>query len=480
MSEQTKNKAGKPPKNMSRRDFITNTATAAALSFTIVPSTVLGGKDKTAPSDKINVGIIGVGGQGINDMKRLLEFDQVQVVSVSDPVEKWDYSNWWYGGFAGREPAREIADAWYAEKNGVGKFRACTAYADFREMLDKEAVDAVLVATTDHVHAVASMAALQKGKHVYCEKPLTWSVYESRRLAQVAREKKVATQMGNSGQASEETRLVAEFIADGAIGEVRAVHNWTDRPIWPQGLGRPKESVAAPRELDWNLWVGPAPMRPYHPDYIAVRWRGWADFGTGALGDMGCHSFFPIFKALNLGHPVSVEGSYSMIVLDGVVKPTLDETWPVASIVKFEFPARGSMPPVTITWYDGGIKPMRPEEFEQGREWRPEGVMYIGDKGKMLDGRLIPEARMQEYKMPPKSLPRSPGHYEEWIQAIKGGEPAGANFDYASLVTEVVLLGNIALRTGKKLLWDGANMRITNDLEANMYLHRQYRSGWTI
>jgi predicted dehydrogenase len=286
--------------------------------------------------------------------------------------------------------------------------------------------------------------------------------------------------MGNAGQASEEARRVAECIADGAIGAVTEVHDWTDRPIWPQGMGRPLETPPVPDVLDWDLWLGPAPVRPYHPAYVSVRWRGWIDFGTGALGDIGCHDCHPIFKALHLGHPLSVEASWSQPVGSDLKKIGVDESFPVASVVRYEFPARDGMPPVVLHWYDGGIKPSRPEELESGREWRSEGTLYVGDRGKMLDGRIIPETRMQEYTPPPKTLPRSPGHFEEWIRAIQGGEPAGANFDFASMVTEVVLLGNIAIRTGKKLLWDGPNMKITNDEAANAYLQRTYREGWTL
>lgn len=464
---------------LSRRKFVGLTASAVS-AFTIVPRHVLGGPGITAPSDKITAGIIGVGGQGLNDMQRLLQFDEVQVVSVSDPVKKWDYSAWWYGGYAGHEPAKEMVDAHYAENKASGKYKGCNAYFDFREMLEKEDVDAVLVAATDHIHAVASMAALKKGKHVYCEKPLTHTVYEARKLAEAAREAGVATQMGNAGQAGERPRRLSEMLQDGAIGQVNEVHRWTNRPVWPQGMDRPEDTPDIPEGLDWEHWIGPAPMRPYHPRYVAVWWRGWVDFGTGALGDMGCHNFDPIMKALKLGHPTTVEASFGQPMTAGHKQLDLSESWPVASVVRYEFPARDGLSPVTLTWYDGGIKPPRPAEYEDGREWRREGAIYVGDRGTMVNGRLIPESKMKSYSPPPKSLPRSPGHYEEWINAIKGGEPAGSNFDIASLVTQVVLLGNIALRTGKKLIWDGPNMRIVNDPEANALLHKKYREGWSL
>ena len=236
--------------------------------------------------------------------------------------------------------------------------------------------------------------------------------------------------------------------------------------------------TAGPDTLDWDLWLGPAPYRPYNPAYLPFVWRGWWDFGTGALGDMGCHSFDPIFRALKLGYPTSVEATSTLVN---------KETFPVASIVHYEFPARGNMPPVKLTWYDGGLKPRRPDELEEGRKLRPEGILFVGDKGKLLNERLIPESRMKHYGKPPQVLPRSPGHFKEWFNACKGGEPAGSNFDFAGPLTEVVLLGNVALRpelkqnlTQTKLYWDGQNMQFTNVPEANEFLHREYREGWTL
>src|SRR5687768_12910743 len=290
-------------------------------------------------------------------------------------------------------------------------------------MLDEQkGIDAVIVATPDHHHAFASMHAIQLGKHVYCEKPLTHSVWEARQLAEAARAKKVATQMGNQGQASEGTRQLAEYIMDNAIGTVHEAHIWTDRPsqglfgeYWPQGVGRPKETPNVPDTLDWDLWLGPAPERPYHPAYVPFKWRGWWDFGTGALGDIGCHSFDPVFRALKLGHPTSVQATSSRVN---------KETYPLASMVSYEFPARGNFPPLKLTWYDGGLRPPRPEKIASGKKMGPNGSLLIGDKGKLLGQlrgwRLIPEKRALEYGTPPRKLDRSPGHYLEWIQACKG------------------------------------------------------------
>ena len=454
-------------KKITRRSLMG--AAAGVAAFTIVPRHVLGGAGQTPPSEKINIAGVGIGGQGGADLRELSSQNIVALCDVD-----WAHA----GGTFRRWPdARK--------------------YKDFREMLDKEDknIDGVVVGTPDHLHAIVSMAAIKRNKHVYCEKPLTHTVREARMLADTAREHKVATQMGNQGQATEEVRLLCETIWDGAIGQVREVHVWTDRPLhgtnewyWPQGVDRPKGEDPIPESLNWDLWIGPAPMRPYkaNPDnprvgvYSPFVWRGWWDFGTGALGDIGCHSLDPVFRALKLGHPISVEACCTLVN---------NETYPVASRVTYEFPARGDLAPVTLHWYDGGMKPPRPAELEDGRRWDTNGALYIGDKGKMLGGRLIPEARQKEYGKPPQKLERSPGHYMEWVIACKGGKPAGSNFpDHAGLLAQVVLLGNVAIRPelkaekylGTKLLWDGKEFKFTNVPEANKYLTKEYREGWAI
>jgi predicted dehydrogenase len=444
-------------KKISRRRFLADAGAMAA--FTVVPRYVLGGPRQIPPSEKLNIAGVGVGGRGAG---------VIDGVSSQNIIALCD------------------VDAKHAAGT-FNRFPNAKKYRDFRKMLEEEDknIDAVTVATPDHVHAVATMMAIKMDKHVYCEKPLTHSVYEARKVAEAAREHKVATQMGNQGQATEETRLMCEYIWAGAIGPVREVHVWTDRPsrglfdvYWPQGVDRPKEEPPVPETLDWDLWLGPAPYRPYHPCYLPFAWRGWWDFGTGALGDIGCHSIDPVFRALKLGHPTSVEANSTLVN---------KETYPVASTVHYQFPARGDMPPVKLTWYDGGLRPPRPDELEEGQEFGEGGILFVGDKGKMLKHRLIPESRSKEYGKPPEVLPRSPGHFEEWIEACKGGKPAGSNFDHAGLLAEVVLLGNVALRvelreklTRTKLLWDGPNMKITNLPEANQFLQREYRKDWTL
>tara|TARA_B100000941_G_scaffold289430_1_gene268641 strand:- start:296427 stop:297305 length:879 start_codon:yes stop_codon:yes gene_type:complete len=291
----------------------------------------------------------------------------------------------------------------------------------------------------------------------------------------LARKFNVATQMSTQSDSLEEFRIIREWIWDGAIGDVMEVDIWTDRPIWPQGIERPTDTPPVPDTLDWDLFIGPAPYQPYHPAYHPFRFRGWYDFGTGALGDMGCHFFNPVFKALKLGQPDSIYASST---------PLFPATYPNASIVHYSFPARDGFPALKLNWYDGGLKPERPKELESNREIHPTGILFRGSKGALMcnstgnDPRLLPESRHRSYKRPPKTEKRSIGHYEEWVEACKGGEPAGVEFEYGSLLTEIVLLGNIAIRTGKKLDWDGN--RFTNNEEANNYLSEPYQNGWEL
>jgi len=458
----------RPQKKLSRRNFLCAAGTG---TFAVMTSRASAGEAKIPPNEKTTLACIGTGGQGLQNLAALIEFPEIQVVAVCDVVkESSDYQSWnWSSGNerrpAGREPARRLVDAHYG-KTG------CRAYTDYRELLEKEDVDAVMVATPDHSHAVITMAALKRGKHVYCEKPLTWSVYEARLVAETAQKAGVATQLGNHGQATEEARVTCEMIWDGAIGPVHEVQVWNPARFWhyPAFEGRPKDTPPAPDGLDWNLWLGPAPERPYHPEYCPWTWRNWWAFGTGLLGDLGCHKLSTVFKALKLTCPETIEASSTK--LD-------PEIYPQGVIARYRFPARGGMPPLKLTWYDGGLKPPRPEELEPGRGLG--GVIYIGEQGKMMDHRLIPEARMKEYGVPPKKLERSPGHYKEWVDACRGGRPAGANFvDHGGLLTETPLLGNVALRAGKKLEWDGPNLKVSNDDKANEFLHREYRDGWSL
>ncbi len=450
----------------------------AAAGLAVVPRAVCGGAGHVAPSAKTTLAGIGMGGQGIQNITRMQQLPEVQVVAVCDVNREgtgylsWNWDRGKLGRTAGREPARRAVDAGYAKLARSGKHKACTAYADFRKLLDREDADAVMVATPDHAHAVITLAALKRRKHVYCEKPLTWSVGEARKVTEAARRAGVATQLGNQGQATEQARVVRELIRDGAIGRVREVRVWSPARFWayPRALGRPRETPPVPDGLDWDLWLGPAAVRPYHPAYCPWTWRNWWDFGTGLLGDLGCHKLSTVFKALGLAHPVAVEACSTQ--LDA-------EVYPLGVIARYQFPARGDLPPVTLAWYDGGLKPPRPRELEPGR--RMADVTYIGDAGTLMGHRLIPESRMKAHGRPPKVLPRSPGHDREWIAACRGGPPAGADFvRHSGLLTETCLLGNVALRAGTKLAWDGPALKITNVPAANRLLHRDCRDGWSL
>ena len=498
---------------LTRRGFLASGGLSAA-ALTIVPSCLLAGRGRTPPSERINVACIGVGSQGLRVLLNFLRQPDAHVVSVCDVNEaSSDYPQWratefrdavrkllgggtgwgWLstdrpipltrtsgvtGGTAGREPCRKIVEACYARRKASGQYRGCTAYADFRKLLDKERdVDAVVVCTTDHWHALISVAAMKKGKHVYCQKPMTRTVYEARRVAEVARETAVATQVAVGNQASEATRVLCEWVWGGAIGPVRQVVNWSRRPFWPQGIGRPRETPPVPAGLDWDLWLGPAPERPYHPIYHPFQWRGWHDFGCGAVGDMGCYSFDTIFRVLKLEAPTTIDASSS---------ESFPETYPKASTVRFTFPARNTMPPVKVTWYDGGLRPPRPEELDKGQKLPGEGLLLIGDKGSILcsfmggSPTLLPESRRKAFEPPPKTLPRSIGHDREWIEACKGSKNApGANFGFSGLVTEAILLGNVALRTGERLVWNRSKLEATNAPAAQPFIRPEYREGWT-
>jgi len=470
------NKSTENQGRIARRTVLQSAAAAATLA--IVPRHVLGGPGHVPPSQKTTLAGIGVGGQGMQNMDTFQQMPEVQVVAVCDVNrDSGGYLSWnWDKGkeqrHCGREPARRATDAYYAKQRPSGKYKGCRAYVDFRELLAKEDVDAVMIATPDHSHATITMAALKRGKHVYCEKPLTYSVAEARLVAETAKKMKVATQLGNQGQATEEARVVCEMVAAGAIGAVREVYATYGTRFWPypNWEGRPKETPPVPDGLDWDLWLGPAPERPYHPCYCPWTWRNWWDFGTGLLGDLFCHMLSATFKALKLGSPTSVEASSTRIDSD---------IYPLSVVAHFEFPARGDMPPVDLHWYDGGVRPPRPKALEPGR--RPSGVILVGAKGTMMGHRLIPAAALRKFGRPPRILPRSPGHYQEFIDACRGGPPPGSNFvDHAGLLTEACLLANVSLRAQKQILFDGPNMKITNDADANKFLSREYRSGWTL
>jgi predicted dehydrogenase len=465
---------------ISRRGFLTRAA-GAAVGLTALPRYVLGNSGFTAPSEKLNVAVIGAGGQGMNNMKALLGCSDVQIIAVCDVAEK-TMSEWNKGG-TGRSPALRTVEEHYSGRGQTKDYKRCEGFVDFRKMFDKEKnIDAVMIATPDHNHATATMWAINNKKHVYCEKPLTHNIYEARKIAEAAREADVVTQMGNQGHSGEGIRMTVEWIRDGAIGDIREVHSWSHNEGKYENTPetKPAEKPPIPAGLDWDLWLGPRPYRPYHPAYHPGLWRAWWDFGNSTLGDMACHNMDPAFWALDLGHPESVEASSTKFT---------DETAPIAAVYYYQFGARGKMPPVKVVWYSGGILPPKPEELEEERRLTGggNGILFIGDKGKiMCDGwggtpQIIPQSKMKEYKQPPKTIPRVGGdHFRDWIDACKKGTRACSDFSYSGPMTEVVLLGNVALRTGKKIYWDARSMTATNAPEAEQLIHPAYHNGWTL
>ena len=439
-----------------RRRFLA-TAAGAALSLHIVPRGVLGGASQTPPSEKLNVAGIGVGGQGGGVVGAVAGQGQ-NIVALCDVDGKYAAHTF------KAHPKAEISK-------------------DYRILLDKRKdVDAVVIGTPDHVHAPITIAALRAGKHVYVEKPMAHSIEEARAMTRVAKETGLATQVGNAGHAGEGLRLTREWIQAGVIGTVREVHCWSDRPgnWWKQNLDRPTETPPVRPELDWNLWLGAAPERPYHPIYCPVAWRGWFDFGTGAMGDMAVHNMDPAFYALDLGAPVAAEAQTS--------QPLKKESYPAWSIITYHFAAKGSRPALKVIWYDGGKLPPRPAEVEPDRNLGDNGIYFAGDKGTILCGgwagtpRLVPESKMKDFRTPPKTIPRSIGHIQEWIRACKERKPedAKAGFAYSGPYTEALLVGNLALRLQKPVEWDSAAMKATNAPEADPLIRKTYRRGFGI
>ena len=422
---------------------------------------------RLGPNDKLHVASIGIGGMGNGDLNSIAG-QGAEIVALCDPHR-------------GRD---EI------QKNRK-KFSKAKFYTDFRVMFDQmeKDIDAVSISTPDHTHAVATMAAMKRGKHVYTQKPLTHDVYEARMLTEAAKKYGVVTQMGNQGTASDGLRTAVEVVQSGALGPVREVHVWTNRAgtVWPQGVERPTDTPPAPEGLDWDNWIGTAPMRPYHSAYMPFRWRGWCDFGTGALGDMACHTANMAFMACKLGYPDTVE-CMEMSEFNG-------ETFPLYSVIRYEFPAREEMPPLKWTWYDGGNdKPNwvveKLKQLIQGEKLGGSGSVIVGDKGSLYSPSdygdhytLLPREDFVGHRPPAPWLPRVGGdHYGEWYRACLACDPTKttSNFGYAGPLTETVVLGCVAMRSSKRIDWDGPNMRITNDRDANQWLKREYRKGWSL
>lgn len=502
---------------MNRRKFLGYAASAGAV--TIIPRHVLGGAGHVAPSEKITVANIGCGTQGLTEMFGMLGAPDVQVVAVCDPnQDSSDYVEWskdsvrstiaaglgrpqWRKGAGrvpgGRDVGKEIVELYYADKAPSGQYRGCASYADFRDLLENaKDIDAVKVMTPDHLHAIVSVAAMRKGKHVVMHKPLANRVREARIVIETARKTKVSTHF-LPASAGDNVRTVAGWIADGAIGTLREVHNWSNRPVWPQYATIPTERPPVPKGFDWDLWLGPSLPRPYHPHYTHAVFRGWYEFGGGAVADMGHYSLWPVFREFGLDAPIMVESTPSHVcTIDDGVSKTIhnDYAFPFACTIRFKFAAKGSRPALDLFWHDGGMKPPTPEEAEEDNiELQAEGMMFVGDKGKILAGflgqnpQIIPERKARAFEASRDTAASDARRRDRrartatWIEAFRTGKPSYGDFLLAGPISEAFNLGAVSLRLGgRRLVWDARDMRVTNVLGANKYLDRECRKGWEL
>lgn len=499
-------------KKINRREFI-GSATTASLAFTIVPRHVIGGADFVAPSDKLTIGYIGCGTQGMREMTSLIANPKIRIVAVCDPNKKsTDYVDWsptgirdgirkaledptWgeaYNGIpGGRDIGQEFVEKYYA-RDKTTKYKGCASYEDYRELLEKEKdIDALKIMTPDHLHATISIAAMKKGKHVVIHKPIANRMYETKLTIDTARKTGVSTHLLAWSKRSGND-VVKKWISDGAIGTLKEIHNWSYRPVWPQWTTNPQETPAIPKDFNWDLWLGPVPDRPYHPNYTHCVFRGWYDFGGGSIADMGHYSLWPLFLTLGINTPaISAEayGTTTRQVIDHVSRNVVnDVAFPYSSIIRFKFAKQETLPAFDLFWYDGGMKPHTPEELEvDGKDLPQEGMMFVGDKGKILAGFrcddpvLIPEARMKQYTEGKEKAGDSNERGDDvWIDAFKNKKQSPGSFLYASAISETINLGAVALRARKKVLYDSAKMEITNVPEANKFLRREYRKGWEL
>jgi predicted dehydrogenase len=514
-------------KDMNRREFLA--PAAAGLAFTIVPRHVLGGQGHVAPSDKLNLAYIGCGTQGTREMLPLLANADVHITAVCDPVKDGEfYIDWDKTGIrdrirttlgnptwganikgirGGRDMFKEIITTYYAQKRGTETYKGCNTYADFRELLAQEKdVDAVKIMTPDHHHARIAVAAMRAGKHVAVHKPLSNRVSEVRLIVDTV--KKTGKQTHLLAYQGRPVTAVADMVKDGAIGTLREIHNWTDRPFWPQQLQLPKDRPPVPDGLDWNLWLGGSLDRPYSPVYTFAVFRGWYEFGGGSIADMGNYSLWPIFTAFDLPVPYSIEaqGSSSCEINDGVSTITANDfAYPYANRIKFKIAAHGNWPAIDLYWYDGGMRPFTIPELEEDKRSMPAtGSMFVGDKGVILDNAIVPASKNAAYRAA-KGLPAATagrggrgggggggegGATGLWVNAFKGGPASPGNFLNAANCAETIALAGAAMRISRKnfgenkavpaLLWDAASMKFTNNPEANQYLVREYRKGWEL
>jgi len=475
--------------NTSRRGFIKSSSIAAA-GIMIIPRHVLGGKGYTAPSDKLVIAAVGAGGKGHDDINHFFESGNAEIAYLCD------------------------VDTRSAAKS-VAQFPKAKFYKDWREMLEKEHknFDAVSVSTPDHTHAIVALSAMQMGKHVYVQKPMAHDIYEARALTNAAKKYKVVTQMGNQGSSNDGVRQMREWYDAGLIGDVHTVYCWTDRPVWPQGIEWPEAKVAIPKELDWDLWLGTAPFRDYEDKVVPFNWRGWWDYGTGALGDMGCHIMEAPFRVLDLQYVKDVQSSVGTIYVDNFDKGYFPDSCPPSSHITLTYPkTEKTLGDVTVHWMDGGIQPERPEELGPNEVFgdNGNGMLFIGTKGKMMAGtyslnaQLLPTSRTKEVNVP-QTIKRVPGgadgHYAQWVNAAIAGKPddVSSPFKLAGPLTEALLMANLSVRghsirklkpgadddynypgQNLKLIWDNNAMRVTNFDDVNQYIKREYRDGWKV
>ncbi len=499
-------------KRINRRKFL-GSAAAASLAFTIVPRHVLGGQGFVAPADKITLGYIGCGTQGLREMASLIADPEIQIVSVCDPNKfTTDYVDWslndvrnsirnalddksWGEGLkgipGGRDIGQEFVQKYYGKTKPSGTYKGCTSYSDFRELLEKEKdINAIKIMTPDHLHATVAIASMKKGKHVVTHKPIANRIKEFRVTVETAKNTGLSTHLlaWSQGRGYD---VVKKWIKEGVIGNLKEIHNWSNRPMWPQWQANPTDTPPVPKDFDWDLWLGPVPYRPYHPTYTHAVFRGWYDFGAGSIADMGHYSLFPLFLTLGINTPaLSAEayGTTTCTLRDNVsVGVTNDVAFPLSCIIRFKFAAQSELPPFELFWYDGGMRPPVPDELAaEGKTFSREGMMFVGDKGKILAGFrgenpvLIPETKMKDLitTQTPEAATRRGN--DVWTEAFKNKTQSPGSFLYAGPVTETILLGAVALRAKKKVEYDSVNMKITNVPEANQFLTREYRPGWEL
>jgi len=494
-------------KGLNRREFI-GSAAAASLAFTVVPRSVLGGRGYIPPSEKLNIGYIGCGTQGMREMVTLIANPAIQIKAVCDPNKLTeDYVDWsltgvrngirralgddtWGSNFkgipGGRDIGQEFVQKYYGKSKDSGTFKGCTSYEDFRELLEKEKdLDAIKIMTPDHLHATVAIASMKKGLHVVTHKPIANRMREWKLTYETAKNTGLGTHL-LAWSHKPGYQLAKKWIKEGLIGNLKEIHNWSNRPVWPQWQANPTEKVPVPAGFNWDLWLGPVPDRPYHPNYTHAVFRGWYDFGAGSIADMGHYSMFPLFLAFGIDKPaLSAEAfATTTCIIENNVSKGLknDVAFPLSCVVRFKMPS-SEFGPFDLVWYDGGIKPLKPEELED-QEYPREAMMFVGDKGKIIAGfrgenpRLIPESRMKGIQVE-KDTPGLDTN-EAWINAFRNNAQTPGSFLLAGPVTETILLGAVSMRAGRKVDYDTNAMKITNYPEADKFLTREYRPGWEL